>query len=1104
LNKANGVQKTDRAAIYLMIAFFGVALALTVFPLVSSLQKTATITFAGDVLVERTQSDGSGPFVALSENLTDTDLFIAGLSGPLSEGNDVDLDRWSEGLGSVALGLAGKHTMAFGKKGLKRTRKKLSEVGIYRFGAGKSEPSARRPLSFEKNGIKIAILNYVRRYKERPDLWAGKKRPGAAALTKQNLREDIRRAKKQYDVVVVFPEWGTEGSTPTRTQERLSTEAAKAGADLIVGHHIRNVQPVTFIEGVPVLYSLGPLMENRTREGLERFSLMPSVVFSRKGVKRIKLNSVLRGSSKEKRFPQPADPLDAKEFLEKHVDSTDERMAWTSHGLVMGIKTENEPPRFGQSVLEVWTYYLAGWANRFFLIAGLTLLLGLVARRSKRVSTAAGSPGFFVAVLLIATVAGLAFAWSKRAIVDDAFISFRYAENLLEGRGLVFNEGERVEGYTNFLWTVLMAGLTRLSSFSMPIIAFFSCLAFFVANLFLVSRIGKRLSASEPGQVYVPLAAVWLALQHSFHSFATTGLETMFAVFWVLLGIDYLSREATPKNRFLSGLFLIASVLTRPDHAIFYGVAAIVVAWREADFLVDGTRAWFAAVKRITAYAAPFSIYAGYLAWKWTYYGSLVPNTFYAKSADQTYWEQGVIFLGVSGGSAHLGFLAVLYLAWLWRDRLQSDFTRFALIAIPIYLAYVVRVGGDFMLGRFLLVLMPIVLLCAEGWVHRAGRSHGTYPSWRSVAGAALILATLHGMPLIEPGKTRWHIADENSFYRLASLNPIVIRSGGGKTTGDRTAGAMKFRQELYDRGVSPVIATGGIGIVSYYSNLPLIDNRGLTDKFVARSPIRERGRPGHEKWATSTYLDHRNVLMIRKIGERPYSKFDLGGEKVRFWFLYRYDQELLQQIADVSPGFSYTDFPDYLDREYRDTSDLLPAEAARLLVEFDHYYFNLNKDTVRRKRFTDRFVRLWEFDDGRYPDGTTATGSLARGVIRPLADKDFSVRKHQGAGLVASSVEGTGRAVLPEITITGDRIGFLMGGKKGGKRGAVVLLIDGKEITRWTGKDDDRLRLHTFDVQKHKGRKARIELLDASNSGRILFDMFFEAKTKLLNESPG
>src|SRR4249920_1270831 len=57
------------------------------------------------------------------------------------------------------------------------------------------------------------------------------------------------------------------------------------------------------------------------------------------------------------------------------------------------------------------------------------------------------------AALLLMLLNGIGHSW----VNDDAFISFRYAKNLVEGRGLVYNTGERVEGYTNFLWTVIIA-----------------------------------------------------------------------------------------------------------------------------------------------------------------------------------------------------------------------------------------------------------------------------------------------------------------------------------------------------------------------------------------------------------------------------------------------------------------------------------------------------------------------------------------------------------------------------------------------------------------------------------------------------------------------
>ena len=68
-------------------------------------------------------------------------------------------------------------------------------------------------------------------------------------------------------------------------------------------------------------------------------------------------------------------------------------------------------------------------------------------------------PGFYVSLSLIIIIffLGLYGAIAKSWTGDDAFISFRYAQNLVEGKGLVYNAGEKVEGYSNFLWTMLVA-----------------------------------------------------------------------------------------------------------------------------------------------------------------------------------------------------------------------------------------------------------------------------------------------------------------------------------------------------------------------------------------------------------------------------------------------------------------------------------------------------------------------------------------------------------------------------------------------------------------------------------------------------------------------
>ncbi len=83
--------------------------------------------------------------------------------------------------------------------------------------------------------------------------------------------------------------------------------------------------------------------------------------------------------------------------------------------------------------------------------------------------------------LVLICAAGAAFAWSQRLACDDAFISFRYARNLVSGHGLVYNPGECVEGYTNFLWTLMIAGAMALGADPLKAAWVLGCLFFALA-----------------------------------------------------------------------------------------------------------------------------------------------------------------------------------------------------------------------------------------------------------------------------------------------------------------------------------------------------------------------------------------------------------------------------------------------------------------------------------------------------------------------------------------------------------------------------------------------------------------------------------------------
>jgi len=120
----------------------------------------------------------------------------------------------------------------------------------------------------------------------------------------------------------------------------------------------------------------------------------------------------------------------------------------------------------------------------------------------------------------------ISHAWCS----DDAFISFRYAQNLIDGNGLVYNVGERVEAYTNFLWTILIA--LGILVFTEPVLySQVLSILFYMGTVFIFIALTFRLSKESKNKypLPIPVAAFMLLVHHEFHIFATSGLETTMA-----------------------------------------------------------------------------------------------------------------------------------------------------------------------------------------------------------------------------------------------------------------------------------------------------------------------------------------------------------------------------------------------------------------------------------------------------------------------------------------------------------------------------------------------------------------------------------------------
>jgi arabinofuranosyltransferase len=215
-----------------------------------------------------------------------------------------------------------------------------------------------------------------------------------------------------------------------------------------------------------------------------------------------------------------------------------------------------------------------------------------------------------------------------RNVPDDAITSMQYARNLVHGHGLVFNVGERVDGYTNFLWVLVMA----------PLYAF--CEALGVAFVPFMTHVGAWLGAACVGlaallardvlgrALPVLVAVLFCALDNAFSTWAVLGLETHLVALLMLVAL--LATRSTRRDRGpLVGLALLGLHLTRPDAALF-GFAWV------ASELLEVAMAWRAheprARRRLRdlglALAVWLPLYGAYFAWHYGYYGAPFPNTY--------------------------------------------------------------------------------------------------------------------------------------------------------------------------------------------------------------------------------------------------------------------------------------------------------------------------------------------------------------------------------------------------------------------------------------------------------------------------------------------
>ncbi|MCP5301522.1 MAG: hypothetical protein H6954_17565 [Chromatiaceae bacterium] len=467
--------------------------------------------------------------------------------------------------------------------------------------------------------------------------------------------------------------------------------------------------------------------------------------------------------------------------------------------------------------------------------------------------------------LLIAFVLAYLAVWNH-FVQDDAFISFRYAQHLVDGHGLVWNIGEAqpVEGYTNFLWVLLIAiGLhLGIAADTWSIVLGFAC---GLGTLFFTYRLAHRLTGSVP---LAMLAVFLLGTNYSFSAYITGGLETQLQALLVVLAfhlafrIDDARRAGQPVTRLAFGLSLVmaAAAMTRLDSVLLAGIAWIGAAWslwccRGDDAGNDAAGGGAGRGRDLLALLLPgLLIGVAWFAFKLAYYGSVFPNTFFVKTGPITRETLRAGIWYVTSFHFYYGLLLPYALLVLGHRRLLGD-ARSRLLAAVVVLwgLYVIKIGGDFMEYRQMVPIMPLIyVLVASAF---------------SIIGGMLARAALVAFLLAQSfihGTSHWGYHGIEAVDELRAHVYDVGFDRSWKLVGETLHSLFGANADHADGGSEPVtIAVTAAGAIPFYSNLRTIDMIGLNDLWVAREGMPLNDFTGHGRYATLDYLLEQKVNLV-------------------------------------------------------------------------------------------------------------------------------------------------------------------------------------------------------------------------------------------------
>ncbi len=430
-------------------------------------------------------------------------------------------------------------------------------------------------------------------------------------------------------------------------------------------------------------------------------------------------------------------------------------------------------------------------------------------------------------------------------MLDDGFISFRYAQNFANGDGLIFNPGsEHVEGYTNFLWIIILT-VGKIIGFDIVVLSKILGYIFSIGTILLILFFFGN---GKQNFVRSILSAILLISNGAFTVWGSSGMETSFFTFLVTFSILIfrdIIKSVTVKKLFLLGVIVSLQALTRPEGYIFFVIFLLLIFFKYFPFhnfkkgKINILKLLSFSLKKpkitqIVIFISPYLIFTTFhFIFRYLYYHDFLPNTFYNKVGLGIYqYLRGLRYIK-QFITSNLILIIILFIGFVLKfknfkmEKIEENFFNLSLyFFITIYTIYIIFVGGDVMPGhRFFAPILPAITILSASSIILISRK----------------IQTKNFIVLMSSIFFLFNLAQWQYDIKLNEHLKGDVVAENGKEVGI-------WLKENFPKDT--VIATNTAGTIPFYSEFKTIDMLGLNDKHIAKRkmPSMGKGFPGHEK----------------------------------------------------------------------------------------------------------------------------------------------------------------------------------------------------------------------------------------------------------------